>query len=152
MAHYAKLGMNNVVLGVVYIDTIKCVTKGGIEKESIGADYLRKVHGHETWVKCSYNTVGGVHIDGGTAFRANFPAAGWTYDSTNDIFYPPKPLDMNGVVCDSWTLNTTSGLWEPPITKPDEGGSGAQRPSKQWDEAAYQADNTAGWVTVSFPS
>ena len=37
MAHYAELGVDNVVKRVLFIDTIKCMTNGGIEKEEIGA-------------------------------------------------------------------------------------------------------------------
>jgi hypothetical protein len=39
----------------------------------------------------------------------------------------------------SWTYNTTTFVWEPPIPKPDG--------NAVWDEYAYQADNTTGWVT-----
>jgi hypothetical protein len=40
----------------------------------------------------------------------------------------------------SWTYNTTTFVWEPPIPKPDGNAI--------WDEYAYQADNTTGWVTI----
>ena len=39
----------------------------------------------------------------------------------------------------SWTYNTATFVWEPPIPKPDG--------NAVWDEYAYQADNTTGWVT-----
>ena len=39
----------------------------------------------------------------------------------------------------SWTYNTATFVWEPPIPKPDGNAI--------WDEYAYQADNTTGWVT-----
>ena len=118
MAHFAKLGVDNIVLEVVYMDTIKTMTSGGIEKEEIGVAYLKEHHGHETWKKCSFNTFGNVHNEGGTPFRANYPGIGDYYNSTNDIFHAPRPTDMNGQSCTSWTLNTTTGLWTPPITKP----------------------------------
>jgi len=41
---------------------------------------------------------------------------------------------------DSWTYNSTDFVWEPPIPKPDG--------NAVWDEYAYQADNTTGWVTI----
>ena len=72
MAHYAELGIDNIVKRVLYIDTIKCMTNGGIEKEEIGAAYLETHHGG-TWMKCSYNTHGGNHASGGTSLRANYP-------------------------------------------------------------------------------
>ena len=52
MAHYAELGVDNIVKRVLYIDTIKCMTNGGIEKEEIGRTYLETHHGG-TWMKCS---------------------------------------------------------------------------------------------------
>ena len=51
MAHYAELGVDNIVKRVLYIDTVKCMTNGGIEKEEIGREYLETQHGG-TWMKC----------------------------------------------------------------------------------------------------
>ena len=39
----------------------------------------------------------------------------------------------------SFTLNQTTFQWEPPIPYPSSG-------DWKWDEAAYQADNTKGWI------
>ena len=97
MLHYAELGVDNIVKRVLYIDTVKCMTNGGIEKEEIGREYLETQHGG-TWMKCSFNTYGNVHNEGGTPFRANYPGVGDYYNSTNDIFYAPRPTDMNGQV------------------------------------------------------
>ena len=82
MAHYAEIGINNVVKRVLFIDNIKCMTNGGIEKEEIGAAYLETHHGG-TWVKCSYNTLENKHLLGGTPLRANYPSVGWYYESGN---------------------------------------------------------------------
>ena len=149
MAHFAKLGIDNVVLAVLAMDTIDTMTRGGIEKEEIGVAHLVKHHGHENWKQCSYNTRGGVHYDAETnepsgkpGFRANYPGIGWYYSSEHDIFYPPN---LEGR--DSWTLNTTTGYWDPPIPKPDETLEQIRAANYYtWDEAAYQADNTTGWV------
>jgi len=148
MASFAKLGLNNVVIGLAYMDTITTMTRGGIEKEEIGIEHLIKHHGHMTWKQCSINTRGGVHYDpetgepdGKPALRANHPGIGWYYSSEHDIFYPPQPYP-------SWsTLNTTTGFWEPPIPQPDlPDEDGPLRSFYTWDEDAYQADNTQGWV------
>ena len=40
----------------------------------------------------------------------------------------------------SWTYNTATFVWEPPIPKPDG--------QAIWDEYAYQADNTTGWIVI----
>ena len=145
MSHYAKLGIDNIVTDVVVVDTIDCMDRGGNEIEEIGIEKLKSATGHETWKKCSYNMQRGVHKSGKTSFRANYPGIGWYYNSEYDIFYPPKPEG-----CDSWTLNYTTGVWDSPIAEPT---LTAEQKSAMayyvWDEAAYQADNTAGWVLVT---
>ena len=142
MAHYAELGVDNVVKRVLFIDNIKCMTNGGIEKEEIGAAYLETHHGG-TWIKCSYNTMENNHLQGGTPFRANYPSKGWIYNSANDIFYPPREVDYKGKLMISWVLNTTTGNWTPPIPLPSD----ADTVSYNWDESLYQSDNTKGWIT-----
>ena len=118
MAHFAKLGVDNIVTDIVHVDTIDNMTSGGIEKEEIGIAHLTKHHGHENWRQCSINTLRGEHLDGKTPFRANYPGIGWYYDSTNDVFYEQKPLDNDGDTCNSCTINTSTWTWEAPITMP----------------------------------
>ena len=146
MAHYAKLGLDNVVLQVECMDNSTNSTEGGIEKESIGIAHLQEHSGHQTWKKCSYNTYRGVHKNGGTPFRANYPGIGWYYNSEHDIFHQPRPTDRNGESCTSWTLNTTTGEWDAPITEPTLSDDDYQAGKfYRWDESAYQTDNTNGW-------
>lgn len=72
------------------------------------------------WIQTSYNTRGNVHYgedgqpDGGVALRGNYAGVGYTYDQTNDVFYPPQPFP-------SWTLSQTTWLWEPPVSYPNDG-------------------------------
>tara|TARA_Y100000004_G_scaffold132196_1_gene149224 strand:- start:284 stop:739 length:456 start_codon:yes stop_codon:yes gene_type:complete len=140
MAHFAKLGLDNVVTAVLYMDTITTMTRGGIEREDIGVAHLIKHHGHENWKKCSYNTSHGVHKEGGTPFRANYPGIGWYYNSEHDIFHPAQTYA-------SHVLNTTTGMWDPPFAAPTlTDAEVAAGNYYEWDESAYQADNTAGWV------
>tara|TARA_B100001173_G_scaffold227647_1_gene197659 strand:+ start:538 stop:906 length:369 start_codon:yes stop_codon:yes gene_type:complete len=89
------------------------------------------------WIQTSYNTYGNQHRLGGTPLRKNYASVGFNYDKTNDAFYSPQPYA-------SWTLNTTSYLWEAPIADPNSDSK-----SYYWDESAYQADNTKGWVERS---
>tara|TARA_R110000803_G_scaffold105544_1_gene173774 strand:+ start:281 stop:658 length:378 start_codon:yes stop_codon:yes gene_type:complete len=92
-----------------------------------------------TWLQTSFNTRGNVHYgqdgnaDEGVALRANYAGVGYTYDSTNDVFYAPKPYA-------SWVLGTNSWTWNPPIASPTDGKA------YFWDEDAYQADNATGWA------
>ena len=66
------------------------------------------------WIQTSYNTYGGVHLDGGTPLRKNYAGVGYTYDATRDAFIAPQPYP-------SWTLVEDSCLWEAPTTMPDDG-------------------------------
>lgn len=85
-------------------------------------DHIDTLSDKESWVQTSYNTRGGVHYQPNThtpsedqskALRANFAGIGDIYDSVNDVFYKPQPYN-------SWTLNTTTWQWDPPILKPDD--------------------------------
>ena len=153
MAHFAKIGIDNIVTNVVCFDDAYTSTEGGIEKESLGLAWLQEQFGHETWIQCSYYTKANTHMNGGTPLRANYPDVGWYYDSTNDIFHPPRPADIDGDAMNSWILNTTTGVWEPPVAKPSNEPTEEERLAASgndlmwlWDESAYQADNTKGWV------
>lgn len=72
--------------------------------------------------RTSYNTVGGVHQNGGTPFRKNYAGVGYTYDPVRDAFYAPQPFA-------SWTLNEETCLWESPKPYPDDTEN-----SYLWDE------------------
>ena len=149
MSHFAKIGENNIVLEVLYVETSVTSTAGGIEDESIGITHLRTHHHHDNWKRCSYNTRGGQHLTGGTPYRANYPSEGYYWDSVNEIFYEPRPKDKDGDACASWVLNTTTGYYEPPITMPtptqEEDDA---RKVWRWDESLHQSDNTKGWLLV----
>jgi len=130
MAHFAQLNAKNVVERVLVINDNDATT------EEEGVTFIHGLVGsNETWKQTSYNTRGGVHINGGTPFRKNFAGIGYKYDADKDAFIPPQKFS-------SWTLNETTCLWEPPIAKPDDGNQ------YYWDEEAYQADNTEGWVLI----
>jgi hypothetical protein len=105
MAHYTILNLNNIVTQVI---TGK--DEGGDVDWEV---YYGNLH-NQTCKRTSYNTIGGVHVNGGTPFRKNYAGIGYTYDETRDAFIPPKPYD-------SWTLNETSCLWEAPTAMPDDG-------------------------------
>ena len=47
-------------------------------------------------------------VDQSKALRKNYAGIGYTYDRQKDAFIPPKPYN-------SWTLNETTCLWEPPV-------------------------------------
>jgi len=82
------------------------------------------------WIQTSYNTYGGEHSKGGTPLRKNYAGIGYTYDSERDAFIAPQPYA-------SWTLNSTTFLWEPPVAYPDDDMSQEytwNETTKAWDE------------------
>ena len=115
MAHYAKVE-NTLVTQVIvaepeFFDTFADLSPG-------------------EWIQTSYNTLGGVHLDGGTPLRKNYAGVGYTYDATRDAFIPPKPYP-------SWTLVEATCQWEAPTAMPDDGNSW------EWDE------DTKQWIRVN---
>ncbi len=79
--------------------------------------------------RTSYNTIGGVHQNGGTPFRKNYAGTGYTYDPVRDAFYSPQPFE-------SWTLNEESCLWECPVEKP-EGEYWWKEDTTEWVDYLY---------------
>ena len=120
MSHFAKVENGRVITVIVAEQAVVDAREG-------------------TWVQTSYNTKDGIHYGpdnepaGGVALRHNYAGIGFVYDSVNDVFYPPQPFP-------SWTQNASTYVWEAPIALPDN------VQVYRWDESAYQADNTTGWV------
>jgi hypothetical protein len=114
MASFAKLN-NNIVERVESVVNEVLKDLNGIEQESIGIQFLKTLYNepNAVWKQTSYNTNGGIHINGGTPFRKNHASIGFTYDSQRDAFIPPKPFN-------SWVLNEQTCLWEAPIAYPQD--------------------------------
>jgi hypothetical protein len=108
MAHYAKLGANNKVIGVEVVADVDCHNGDGIEDEEVGRQFLERIHSWPLWKKTSYNTYGGSHSQGGTPLRGNFAGIGMIYDDENDLFLPKKPYT-------SWVINVAEARWQSPI-------------------------------------
>ena len=96
MAHFAKLGIGNIIEKVLVVSNDVATT------EETGVDFLNNLYGsRDVWKQTSYN--GNI--------RKNFAAIGYIYDQTRDAFIPPKPYN-------SWILNETTCLWEAPVAMP----------------------------------
>ena len=108
MASFAKIGLNNKVIEVLSVHNNELKDSNGVEQEVNGIDFLTKLTGWSIWVQTSYNTIGGVHNNGGTPLRKNHAGIGMTYDEERDAFIPKKPYN-------SWILNEETCLWESPI-------------------------------------
>lgn len=119
MSSWAEIDENNLVLRV---------TVGNNDEPDEGYQWLVDNLGG-TWVKTSYNTLGGQHLQGGTPFRGNYAGVGFTYDETLDAFIPPQPFS-------SWVLDDATFSWVAPVPLPSKGGP------YRWDE------DVVGWVVV----
>jgi len=99
MAHFAKLGVGNIVLRVTVVANDIATT------EQAGVEFLNNLHNtNDVWVQTSYN--GNI--------RKNFAGIGYKYDQTRDAFIPIKPFN-------SWVLNETTCQWDAPVAMPDDG-------------------------------
>lgn len=114
MAHYAFLDENNIVTEVI---TGKNEGEDGVDWEQWYGEFRGQV-----CKRTSYNTVGGIHNNGGTPFRKNYAGIGYTYDAARDAFIPVKPYP-------SWVLDENTCQWQAPITMPQDGKM------YSWDES-----------------
>ena len=142
MAYFAQLNENNVVVRVIVVSDDDTSDSNGVVSENIGVGFCEKTFGADTnWKQTSY--------DGN--IRGNYAGIGYTYMEnvatlgvgSTDIFIDPQPYN-------SWGISTTSAEWVSPITQPtltDE--QVAAGSDYTWNESAYQADNTKGWVLTT---
>ena len=97
MAHFAKLGVGNIVETVIVVSNDIATT------EQAGSDFINKLYNtRDVWKQTSYNN----------NIRKNFAGIGYQYDQQRDAFIPPKPFN-------SWILNEDTCRWEAPVPKPD---------------------------------
>ena len=119
MAHYAFIDSNNIVTEVI---TGKNEGEDGIDWEQWYGDFRG-----QTCKRTSYNTMGGVHSNGGTPYRKNYAGIGYTFDRNRQAFIPPNPYS-------SWILNEETCLWQAPIAMPVDDNK------YSWDE------ETLNWI------
>ena len=95
----------------------------------------------EDWFQTSYNESDG----------KPFAQIGATYDRVNNVFIPPQPImSTTGVACTSWTWNSSTYEWEPPVARPsdykednpDQKLYAWVEETKQW-ERHYSAEDVA---------
>ena len=99
MAHFAKLGVGNI------IETVEVVSNEIATTEQAGVDFLNNLYkSRDVWKQTSYN--GNI--------KKNFAGIGFQYDQKRDAFIAPKPFN-------SWILNEDTCRWEAPVAKPTDG-------------------------------
>ena len=156
MAHFAKLGVNGKVIAVHGLDNDQMLNADSVEDETVGQQRLQQIHGWPAamWIQTSYNTRGGKYYnndgtegDQSKALRGNYAGIGYTWDEDNAIFWPKQPYT-------SWVKHTSTASWKSPLgdapaltaEQTSQNEAGTHSWSYSWDEDAYQADNTQGWV------
>jgi len=99
MAHFAKLGVGNIVEQVIV------VSNDIANNEQAGIEFLNNLYKDRNvvWKQTSYNN----------NIRKNFAGIGYQYDQTRDAFIAPKPFN-------SWILNEDTCVWEAPTAKPQD--------------------------------
>ena len=138
MAHFAQIDENNVVTQVIVVANEDTSDSNGVEVEEIGVAFCEKLLGADTnWRQTSYNN----------NFRVRYAGIGYSFSEELNAFIPPKPFD-------SWELQSETADWQSPLgaapalTEEEI----ASRSFYRWDEEAYQADNTTGWVLETPPA
>ena len=122
MAHYAFINENNIVTEVI----VGCEESELPEGITSWEEHYGQFRG-QACKRTSYNTVGGVHLSGGTPFRKNYAGIGYMYDEERDVFIPPQPFS-------SWVIDEETFLWVAPIPRPSE------------DEPYYWDEQTLQWI------
>ena len=105
MAHYAFIKDNLVTEVITGKDETETAPDGFADWEEY---YLTKRPDQDACKRTSYNTNANAHGLGGTPFRGNYAGIGHTWDSTNEIFWPPQPYA-------SWVKDIPSASWKSPI-------------------------------------
>ena len=134
MAHFAKLDENNIVTQVIIVNNDDITDPHtGQEDEILGIAFCKKLLGGN-WKQTSYNN----------NMRKRYAGIGYSYNAALDAFITPQPYA-------SWTLDNETADWisplgaAPALTEAEEEAGSFY----QWNEEAYQADNTTGWVLVT---
>ena len=138
MAHFCQIDENNVVTQVIVVANEDTSDTNGVEVEEIGVAFCKKLLGAETnWKQTSYNN----------NFRVRYAGISYTYNEELDAFIPPSPFP-------SWVLVEETADWVSPLgaapTLTEE--QITSRSFYRWNEEAYQADNTTGWVLETPPA
>ena len=120
MAHFAQRDENNVVINVIVVANDDCGGGDYPGSDAIGAAFCNNLLGG-TWKQTSYNN----------NFRKRYAVIGYTYNEELDAFVPPKRYP-------SWTFDTETANWSPPIPRPVEGVWHWKESTQEW----------VGWVTM----
>ena len=119
---FAELDSNNVVLRMIAVSPVDA------PDEETGIAFCKSLFGEDTiWIQAT-----------DIAGRKNGAGTGFTYNASIDAFFAPKRYP-------SWTLSSSTGLWEPPVDYPADSyeATGQKPPDNyyEWNESEQQWDN-----------
>ena len=105
MAHFAKLGIGNIVETVEVVNNNILLDENGVEQEQLGIDFLRNLYNEPNaqWKQTSYNN----------NFRTRYAFIGGIYSQEHDAFLYPKNYP-------SWILDEDL-KWKAPVDYPTDG-------------------------------
>jgi|TARA_B100000085_G_scaffold55404_1_gene48515 hypothetical protein len=130
--YFVKLESDNTISQAIVVSSTNAPT------EEVGIAFCKSLYGSDTNWKQTYE-------DGR---RGNYAGIGCSYIenvatmgvASTDIFIQPQPYP-------SWSISTTAAEWVSPLgPDPTTDEEYAADKYHEWDESAYQADNTTGWV------
>jgi len=129
MATFAQLDNDNVVLNTIKISNDEILDENGNESEELGIKRCKELFGEDTkWVQTWFSSP--------PPKRFRTASLRMIYSAEFDRFLLPKPFP-------SWSLNTETFEWEPPIPRPDRV---IIRPvTHEWNE------ETLSWIEVDIP-
>lgn len=118
MAHFAQVE-DTIVKQVIVISDNDAPDPAPEHSEPMGQAFIRDVLKLDgKWIQTSYNS----------KFRAHYAGIGFTWDTTNQVFYAPQPYL-------SWHLDENWN-WQAPVPYPNDGKD------YYWDEAKQE------WVQI----
>ena len=122
MAHFAKIGIDNIV------ETVVSVSNDIATTEQAGVDFLNTLYNtRDVWKETFKDR----------SQRKNYAGKGYKYNQTRDAFIPPQPFN-------SWTLNEDTCQWEAPVAKPDSESGAAyiwNEETTSWDETETRTED-----------
>ena len=121
MASFAQINDDSIVTTVIV------VADSDASNEAAGITFCKALLGSDTnWVQTS--KTGDI--------RYRYAGIGMKYDATSNVFYRQQPYA-------SWTLDTSTWVWEAPVALPDDAGEDDPDNPTEFVEYTWDEDSTS---------
>lgn len=117
--YIAKIDENNIVTQVLTASKSKVCNKNGTLSQEKAQSFAESINGVGTYILYDDQNMSGV-----------YPSIGDEWDTAENHFHGPRPVDRNGNPCTSWTLDENC-VWISPQNTIDTNNRG----KLAWDEA-----------------